>query len=65
MQGVQVLLGNIATFFIITVGIIAFLDFYMCINDEPSHVLCTVFMLGESEDGNAHIVDPAVPEWTQ
>lgn len=34
-------------------------------NDEPSHVLCTVFMVRVSEDGSAQVVGPAVPEWTQ
>lgn len=53
---------NMVTFIIIAVGIKALLSVDAVVYDEPGHVLCTIFMGGESQDGSAHIAGPAVPE---
>lgn len=52
------------TFIIIAVGIKGVSDDAR-VNDDPGEVLCTVFMGRVSQDGSAHVVGPAVPEWTQ
>ncbi len=61
----EAFLADIVTFLIIAEGIILFRSTFSLKSDQPSHVLCTVFMMLVSEDGNAPIADPAVPEGTQ
>lgn len=55
----------ISTFVIIAKGIKSSLSSLLLINDDASRVLRTIFMVVMSEDGNARILDPTVPEWTQ
>ena len=52
----------IVTCVIIAVGIKEFINIYVRINNDPGVVRGTVFMLRLSEDGNAPINDPAIPE---
>lgn len=61
----QVFLDLIATFFIIAIGIKAFLSIFRWMDDDADHALGTVFMLTASEDGNAQIAGPAIPEGTE
>lgn len=51
-----------STFFIKAVNIIRVFRGNVGINEETCHVFCTVFMGILSEDGNALVVNPTVPE---